>query len=135
MNVIILVIFAWVCVAAIYDYKLKKIPDLLTACCWMVIALAGFRHDVYYFGVCVFSGFFLANTISSIIKKPMFGWGDILILPVVFMVAYSYSYLAVGIVLAFIILSCVISIIRKKPISLAPYLSVAMIFFTCAEVL
>lgn len=105
---------------AYYDFKLKKVPDLLLALLWLAFGQASLPAMAYQMAVLAFGVVYFWNTI-----KQVWGWGDILgVGPVV---GVFYSLGGAGFALGLVGLACceLWRVLKKEPMPLFPFIFVA----------
>lgn len=123
--------------SAYFDYKTKRVPDILTCGLWLVWILS--QDFVSNFGLIsvVFVFLYLANTIRVMLKgQPFLGWADILGIPSWLI---SIHLLGKDVLLTFVVFSSVFlfgNIIRKNDtMPLYPFLAfVHLAFLLCSLV-
>lgn len=78
MDFIIAGILILFLAAAYQDYKKREVDDLITAFAWVLSALV---FDLHYF-ILFFAGVWIIAVVCEKLKKPLFGFGDVLFFPV-----------------------------------------------------
>ena len=87
MELISLIFLAGFAAAAWFDYTRRMLPDALTAVLWGVcFFLPAYLHG-WLIGL-----FALSLLVNSLPKKPMFGWGDILLFPAWFGAIWNVGF-------------------------------------------
>lgn len=81
---VILLFLLGLAIAALFDYRKRTIPDVINGGLWLLAASSFGSVPVY--GVFIslsFGGLILLNEVCRccLIKRPLFGWGDILFMP------------------------------------------------------
>jgi hypothetical protein len=83
--------------AGISDWKRREVDDIVSIAAWVVCWLGGFDLNIL---IGSFLGIWLLAEIASYLKKPVFGWADILMVPsFVATVSWLYDYRFAAIIL------------------------------------
>ena len=104
-------------IAAVEDGKKQKISDSVLSLLWL--SLLVFAPSGLAAAAGVFAAVYILNTLSLYLKKPIFGWADVLLLPPYagFLFAMGQPFVALaGPAWMFIDVA-----IKKKPAALAPF--------------
>lgn len=139
LEIPLLLLFA---AAAWFDYKERRIPDIITSTAWALIVF------LWYFdpftavkliagaGV-TFAGMYFVNNAYR-----FFAWGDILLFPVYVSYVLLLSPSALTITLPFILLGCYVFFeiargnkeIKKQNIPLAPFVFLSALILFAAQI-
>ena len=128
-------------VAAYFDYRFKKIPDVITSSGWFLMCLSAivYMPDMVHalapilLAGLTFGVLFFVNALVVYVKNAvMFSWGDLLLIPVyagyvAYLKALSPDFLT-ALVLPFFLLFCYrLLLFRRKDMgtAFAPFLFVA----------
>jgi prepilin signal peptidase PulO-like enzyme (type II secretory pathway) len=114
-------------VAAYFDYKHKRIPDVLTAIGWLVLVFAWFFYAdsaPLLIAGASFAILFFINSYSAFLGKPIVMWGDILLVPVYAAYCSGTVSFTAFILLPLALLFAYVTVTGKNThIALAPFLA------------
>jgi uncharacterized membrane protein YfcA len=98
--------------AGISDWKRREVDDIVSIAAWAVCWIGGFDLNIL---IGSFLGIWLLAEIASHLKKPIFGWADILTVPP-FMAAVSglYGYVFSAIILCGCLVAAQMWLSKKK---------------------
>ena len=119
------ILFILLAVMTYHDLKKQSIPNYLIAILW--ILMAGLHPDFTAISVFIVGFIMLLNFVSvKLAENEVLGWGDVLILPIVFawgwaLFGYTGSFTALA--LAFIT-GTIVAIAAKTKIPLVAYIGI-----------
>jgi len=120
--------------AAYFDFKYMKIPDLVLAALWVFFVGLLFDLSFYYTACAVFAIMYLVNALSvQYLKTPIMSWGDILAIPPFMGVLVSMGYWHLA--LAGWILPIILTEIEKKERAVIPFLFGAYLIGLIASII
>jgi len=118
-------------VLAIFDYRDKKVPDLLVSGLLLVCVVAwvgNWEFGYFYFGL--FAILYFVNSIAvNLLGKPFLSWADVLVFPAIEVtmrsLGFFYPALYVALAIAF-----AVSIRNKERVPGIPFFAAAFAFAT-----
>jgi prepilin signal peptidase PulO-like enzyme (type II secretory pathway) len=107
--------------AAMYDFKIRKIPDILTCLLWFIVILSLDEGTIGAMA-CAFVAVWFCNLVFLNVKgKEFWGWGDVLIFAPFFAQLYAWGQPILA-TMALITPSIIGGLWNKKEEAIAPYL-------------
>lgn len=100
--------------AAHLDYTTRRIPDALAVCLWLLAVM--FAPAEALLLAFVFTMLLFINDIHyHVLKKPMLGWGNVLIIPPFFAIVDSaFGSLGISVAILFTVLGVISSGVKKE---------------------
>jgi hypothetical protein len=125
-------------IAADMDYRTRQVPDVLAICLWF--SAIAFAPTEALLLASVFTILMFINDVHfKVLKKPMLGWGDVLIIPPFFAIVDS-AFGPAGVVLGIIMLgagviSSGIKIKGERGEPLVAWLFVCILFLAVVQII
>lgn len=126
--------------AAVFDYKYKRIPDVITALGWLLLSLEAYvfsDSEPLLIAGASFAILFSLNAALAYLKEPLLSWGDILLVPVYggYCSAVSKSggeVLLAALLPVFFLFVYVVLTGKNKEVALAPFLFLSALVILAA---